>query len=164
MSCPDDGRTSKGIEISSMDDYQKQQAESRTFSEENYPLQPLTRQVIAASFFVFRTFGYGFLESVYRRALVVELQFQGVPVAEEVSYELFHRGVYVGLYRADVVADSKVMVETKTGLVLDPIAPAQLLNCLSAAGLAIGLVIHFGPSGVQVKRVIASNGRYKRVR
>src|SRR5215207_2626619 len=92
------------IEISSMDDNQKRESESRTFSEENYPLQPLTRQVIASSFAVFRTFGYGFLESVYRRALVVELQFQGVPVAEEVSYELFHRGVYVGLYRADVVA------------------------------------------------------------
>ena len=149
-----------GIEISAMDHPQKRQTESRTFSEEKYPLQPLTRQVIAASFCVFRTFGYGFLESVYRRALVVELRFLGIPVAEEVSYELFHRGVYVGLYRADIVADSKVMVETKTGLVLDPIAPVQLLNCLSAAGLEIGLVVHFGPKGVQVKRVIASAGTY----
>jgi GxxExxY protein len=67
----------------------------------------------------------------------------------------------VGFYRADLVVDSRVMVESKTGLVCDPIAPVQLLNCLGAAGLTLGLVIHFGPS-VSVKRVIASHTRHPR--
>jgi GxxExxY protein len=133
--------------------------ESRRFSPDQYPLQSLTEEIIAACFVVHRAFGYGFLESVYRRALAVELRYMGIPVSEEVPYELFHRGVSVGFYRADLVVDSRVMVETKTGLVLDPIAPVQLLNCLGAAGLTVGLVLHFG-SSASAKRVIASHNRH----
>jgi len=81
----------------------------------------LTGRVISACYYVHRSFGYGFLESVYQRALAAELEYQGVPVAREVPYELFHRGVSVGLYRADLVVDSRVIVEAKIGLVLDPI-------------------------------------------
>jgi GxxExxY protein len=105
---------------------------------------------------VHRSFGYGFLESVYKRALAAELEYQGVPVAREVPYELFHRGVSVGLYRADLVVDSRVIVEAKVGLVLDPIAPVQLLNCLRAAHLPPGPVAHFGPRA-SIKRVIVSD-------
>ena len=93
---------------------------------------------------------------MYKRALAAELEYQGVPVAREVPYELFHRGVSVGLYRADLVVDSRVIVEAKVGLVLDPIAPVQLLNCLRAAHLPLGLVAHFGPRA-SIKRVIVSD-------
>jgi GxxExxY protein len=127
----------------------------RSFSGERYPLQELTGRVIAASFVIHKEFGFGFLESVYRRALAVELRYQGIHVAEEVPFELFHRGVSVGLYRADLLVDSQVIIETKTGLVLPRIAPAQTLNCVKAAGLPLGLVVHFGTS-VKVKRIIAS--------
>lgn len=62
----------------------------------------------------------------------------------------------VGLYGADLVANSTVIVETKTGLVLDPTTPDQLLNCMSAARLTLGLIIYFGPTGARAKRVIRS--------
>jgi GxxExxY protein len=129
----------------------------RRFPNDRYPDQSLTKSIIACSFTVFREFGYGFLESVYRRALGVELDYRGITVREEVPYELFHRGVSVGLYRADLVAGGRVIVETKTSVVLDPVARPQLLNCLCAARLSVGLVLHFGPGGVQAKRVIMSN-------
>ena len=125
----------------------------REFPEARYPMQELTGRIIAASFVVHGEFGFGFLESVYRRALAVELRHQGVPLAQEVPYELFHRGVHVGLYRADLVVDSQVIVEAKRGLRLDPTAPAQALNCLRASGLSLGLVIHFG-TNVNIRRVI----------
>jgi GxxExxY protein len=127
------------------------------YPEDQFPLQALTGTIIAAAFEVFRDFGYGFLESVYRRALVVELRHRGVRVDEEVAYALFHRGESVGVYRADMVTESRVIVETKTGIVLDPIAPVQLLNYLCAAKLGLGLVVHFGPRGARIKRVIASD-------
>jgi GxxExxY protein len=129
----------------------------RHFPEREYPEQRLTGKIIASGYAVFRSFGFGFLESVYRRALTVELRHLGVVVAEEVPYELFHRGVSVGFYRADLVVESSIMVETKTGLVPDAFAPTQLLNCLCAAQLSVGLIVHFGPRGVSVKRVIASD-------
>ena len=124
------------------------------FAADRYPSQRLTGLIIASAHYVFRQLGYGFLESVYRRALVVELRYRGVPVAEEVRFEILHRGVSVGVYRADVVAESCVLVETKTGTVLDPRALVQLHNYLLAARLSLGLVIHFGPKGVTAKRVI----------
>ena len=140
-----------------MDDPGQNTRKPKTFSEREYPGQSLTGLIIASSFAVFRSFGYGFLESVYRRALAVELRYRGVAVAEEVPYELFYRGVSVGFYRADMVVESTVMVETKAGLVADPSAPAQLLNCLSAAQLSLGLIVHFGPRGASIKRIIASD-------
>jgi len=89
---------------------------------------------------------YGFVESVYRRALCVELNHLGVSVAQEVPYELFHRGVSVGLYYADVVAESTLIVETKTGPIVDPAAAQQLLNYLCAARLTLGLLVYFSPT------------------
>lgn len=129
----------------------------RDYSEQAYPHQALTGKIIASAYAVAREFGYGFLESVYRRALAVELQYRGVSVAQEVPFELFHRGAPVGTYRADLIAESVVLIETKTGHILDPTAPSQLLNCLCAARLTLGLMVYFGPAGVQVKRMIKSN-------
>jgi GxxExxY protein len=127
------------------------------FSEDAFPLQAVTGTVIAASFTVFKTFGCGFVEPVYRRAMVVELRHRGVCVEQEVKYELFHRGESVGYYKADMVVDSRVIVEIKTGPLPDPLAPAQLLNYLCAAGLSLGLLIHFGPKGAKAKRVVSTN-------
>jgi GxxExxY protein len=129
----------------------------RDFAADAFPLQALTGTIIAASFTVFTTFRYGFLEPVYRRALVVELRCRGVRVEQEVKYELFHLGESVGFYKADMVVDSRVIVETKTGPTRDPFAPIQLLNYLCAAGLTLGLVIHFGPTGARVRRVVSTN-------
>src|SRR5262245_50750085 len=91
------------------------------FSEEAFPLQAVTGTIIAGAFAVFETFGFGFLEPVYRRALGVELRHRGVHVEQEVKYKLFHLGEPVGYYKSDMVVDSRVIVETKTGPVLDPL-------------------------------------------
>jgi hypothetical protein len=73
------------------------------FSDDAFPLQAVTGTIIAGAFAVFERFGHGFLESVYRRALAVELRHRGVQVLQEVKYELFHRGEPVGCYKADMV-------------------------------------------------------------
>ena len=130
----------------------------QSYSEEEFPLQAITGTIIASAFATFQAFGYGFLESVYRRALVVELRRRAVRVEREVAYELFHHRESVGYYKADLVVESRVIVETKTGLTLDPSARIQLLNYLCAARLTLGLLIHFGPAGARVKRVVASPG------
>jgi GxxExxY protein len=153
----DDSREATSVQIGPMDNHSnRQRVRRKHYPEHDYPHQQLTGKIIASSFAVFRAFGYGFLESVYRRALCVELDHLGVSVAQEVRYELFHRGVSVGLYYADVVAESAVIVETKTARVVDPTAADQLLNCLCAARLTLGLLVYFGPTGAQIKRVIRS--------
>jgi GxxExxY protein len=105
---------------------------------------------------VHNTLGFGFLESVYRKALAVEFQHLGIAYAFEQRFELEYRGVDVGTYRADLIVDCKVVVEVKTGLATDPSAEAQLLNYLRASHIELGLVIHFGLK-VEVQRLVMSD-------
>ena len=123
--------------------------------EADYPLQDLTGQIIEAFIHVHHKLGYGFLESVYRKALAVELRRRGISIEQLVRYELVYCEVPIGVYEADLVVEQSVIVETKTGLVLDPVAQAQVLNYLKASDLQVGLVLHFGPRPV-VKRVVRS--------
>jgi len=123
------------------------------FSNDSYPHRELTRQIIGACFRVHNARGYGFLEVAYRRALAVELRLAGLSVEQEVPYELTHLGCSIGTYFADLVVESLVLVEVKTGLVLDPVAVPQTLNYLRASRLPLGLVAYFGPR-VSLKRVI----------
>ena len=113
--------------------------------EADYPLQDLTGEIIEAFIHVHHTLGYGFLESPYRKALAVELRRRGIAIEQLVRYDLVYRGVAIGVYEADLVVERLVIVETKTGLVLDPVAQAQVLNYLKASRLTVGLVLHFGP-------------------
>jgi len=117
-----------------------------------YPDEDLTGVIIGAAYAVHHDHGFGFLEKVYRRAFVVELAHLGVCSEREVPFTLYHRGVPIGLYRADLIVESTVIVEVKTGLLLDPGVIPQTLNYLKASGLSVGLVVYFGPS-VKVKRV-----------
>jgi len=117
-----------------------------------YPYHDLTHEIIGAGYRVHRTWGFGFLESVYRRALVVELEHAGIESKCEVPFELHHRGVPIGLYRADLIVAGKVIVEVKSGLLLDPASVPQTLNYLRASGLLVGLITYFGPR-FRVKRL-----------
>ena len=133
------------------------------FDEEDYPLQSLTHRTIGAFLAVHAALGYGFVEAAYRRALRVELAYHGTESRMEVPFELVHRGVVVGVYRADLIVASKLIVEVKAGLILDPIAPVQLLNYLKVSGLPLGLILHAGPRPA-IKRIVASRGRMETIR
>jgi GxxExxY protein len=133
---------------------------TRQFDESDYPEQKLTGEIIGAFYYVYHCLGYGFLESVYRRALAVELRYRGIPVAEEVPFELSHRDVVIATPRADVVAGGRVIIETKAGTVLDPAGAVQLLNYLRASKVPLGLLLHFGPTPA-VKRLIGTRSHLR---
>jgi GxxExxY protein len=133
----------------------------RSFPETTYPDQRLTGLIVAAGYAVHRALGFGFLEAVYRKALVAELIHAGAHVEQEVRFDLTHRGIDVGIYRADIVAEGRVIVEVKTGLFPDPVAGPQLLNYLSASRLELGLVLNFGPD-LHIKRMIHSENARRR--
>jgi GxxExxY protein len=125
----------------------------RNSSGPDYPHYELTRKIVLACYSVHFTLGFGFLERVYRRALVIELEHQGIASRTEVPFPLQYRGRPVGLYRADLVIESAVIVEVKTGLLLDPASMPQTLNYLRASGLTVGLVTYFGPR-MKIKRLV----------
>ena len=128
------------------------------FVDPQYPLSELTRDVIAGFYRTYDTLGFGFLESVYKRALSVELRHAGLGVQREVAFELFHLGEWIGRYRADLIVAKTLIVEVKTGSSLDDGAIPQLLNYLNVTRLTLGLILFFGPKP-KVKRVIRDRRR-----
>jgi len=111
----------------------------------------LSSKIIAAAHRVHKELGQGFLEKVYKNALAIELQEQGLDYSLEVPMSVKYHGSVVGEYAADMIVDNKIIVEIKAVSELNPAYEVQLVNYLKATGVQVGLLINFGRS-VQVKR------------
>jgi GxxExxY protein len=107
--------------------------------------EDVTRTIIAAFYTVYNKLGYGFLENVYCAALALELRRRGHKAAREVTVPVFYDGEQIAKYRADFVVDDVVLLEVKSTAQLSPNNHRQLLNCLRATPLEVGLLLHFGP-------------------
>ena len=106
----------------------------------------LTGAIIGAFFECYNWLKPGYLESVYRRALVVELKARGHRCEVEGLIKVHYKGVCVGNFRYDLLVDGRVLVELKAGDILPPNAKPLLLNYLRGTGIEVGLLFHFGPS------------------
>ena len=113
----------------------------------------ITGEIISSFYAVYNELGFGFLESVYVRALAIELFQRRMNVAREVPVTVYYKGVTVGTYRADLVVAETVVVEAKAGEHTAESDRIQLLNYLRASGKEVGLLLHFGPKAT-LKRVI----------
>lgn len=123
-----------------------------------YLHKELTARIIGASFRVRRALGPGFLEHVYRNALQLELGDGGLRSRKEVGLPVMHNGRLVGECFADLVVEELVVVETKAVEAIRPGHLFQLHAYLRCSGLETGLVLNFGPTRVDVKRVAATRG------
>jgi GxxExxY protein len=117
----------------------------------NLKYQEITENIIGAAYNVHNLLGSGFLEKVYRNALVIELLSLEFKVDVEKPIEVLYKGEIVGNYFADILVEDKVIVEIKAIKELSMIHEVQLVNYLKATGIEVGLLINFGTS-VQVKR------------
>jgi GxxExxY protein len=113
-----------------------------------------TEAIIGAAFEVHRELGYGFLERVYQRALQVELLPRGVAAETERRIQVQYKGAVVGDYVADLIVADSVAVEIKVNPQYDKHDEAQLLNELKATGLKVGLLVNFGRTKVEYKRLV----------
>jgi GxxExxY protein len=105
----------------------------------------LTREIIGAFYDVYNELGYGFVESVYQRALPLALIARGIRRERELPLTVRFRGAVVGDYRADLVVEGRVIVESKVAEKILPVHEMQLLNYLRATQITVGLVLNFGP-------------------
>ena len=92
----------------------------------------LTETIIGVFYGVYNELGFGFLESVYRKALHMALVEKGLKAEAEVPVPVFFRGVNVGDFRADLVVNGCVLLELKTAEIIVIAHEAQLLNYLRA--------------------------------
>jgi GxxExxY protein len=114
----------------------------------------ITEQIIGAAFEVYRVLRYGFLEKVYQRAMQVELQSRGLRVETEHKIKVLYKGTIVGEYQADLFVEEKVVVELKVAKTYCSDEEPQLLNELKATGIKVGLLINFGRTKLEFKRIV----------
>ena len=114
----------------------------------------VTEKLIGAAFEVYGELGYGFLERVYERALQVELLRRGLKAEIEKRARVKYKNVVVGDHDADLLVEGVVLVELKVNPQYDRRDEAQLLNVLKATGIRVGLLINFGRTKVEHKRLI----------
>ena len=114
----------------------------------------VTEKIIGAAFEVYKELGYGFLERVYQRAMQVELQRAGLAAEIERRIQVKYKSVIVGDYDADLLVDGSVVVEIKVAKNYNSDDEPQLLNELKATGIKVGMLINFGRTRVEFKRMV----------
>jgi GxxExxY protein len=114
----------------------------------------LVRDIVGAAYEVHNVLGYGFLEKVYENAMVVELARRGMEVDAQNCLKVTYKGALVGDYVADLIVNGVVLVELKCEDVYNKHHEAQLLNYLKATGLKVGLLINFGKTQCEFKRLV----------
>lgn len=113
---------------------------------------PLTAKIIGCAFKVYNTLGAGFLESVYKQAMAIELHKAKLPFILEAPIEVYYEGTKVGFFFADVIVNGQVILELKAVEGINKVHEIQLVNYLKATNTPTGLIINFGPQDISFKR------------
>ena len=122
----------------------------------------LSFAIIGAAMEVHKILGPGFLEAVYQAALEKELSLRGIPFQHQVELPVIYKESLVGIYKADLVIDGKIIVEIKGISKLNASHNAQALHYLAATGLQLAIIINFGASSLEYHRVVKSENKASR--
>ena len=119
-------------------------------------VEELVTRVIGCCIAVHRALGPGLLESIYSRAICLELTAAGIPFDCEVEIPVSYRDELLCVQRLDIVADGQVVLEVKSVERLAPVHHAQLLSYLRVSKLKIGLLVNFNVPVLQdgLKRIV----------
>ena len=124
----------------------------------NMTLDELTYRVNGCAMKVHNILGNGFQEVIYQRCLAIELGRAGLNFKREVEQKIYYDGIDVGTRRADFVVEDKIIVELKAVINLEDVHLAQAKNYVVAYDFEIGLLINFGATSLQFKKIF--NPRY----
>ena len=120
-----------------------------------YQSDLLTQRIIWCIIRVHQTLGAGFLEGVYRRALLIELRKQGLTAKVEHEVKVYYDGHKVGRHKLDVLVEGQVILELKTVEGLSKAHYAQVRSYLKATGLRLALLVNFAEERANFRRVEA---------
>ncbi|QOC21241.1 GxxExxY protein [Wenzhouxiangella sp. AB-CW3] len=120
----------------------------------NADLNQVSEQIIGCVYNVSNGLGSGFLESVYENALAIEFGRQELSYRRQAEVNVRYDGHVVGAFVTDFIVENSVVVELKAVSTLLPEHQAQLLNYLRCGSFRLGLLVNFGQSKAQIKRMV----------
>ena len=120
----------------------------------------LTEEIIKVFYKVYNTLGYGFLEKIYEKAMIMEYDKLRVNYVNQSPIEVYYEGEIIGEYIADFIIEDKVLVEIKAIKQLSQQDENQLLNYLTATTFEVGLLLNYGMKP-EIKRKVYDNNLKK---
>ena len=114
----------------------------------------LSYQIVGAAMEVHRVLGPGFFEAVYEAALAHELSSRDIRFERQKRLPVYYKGQLAGDYVADLVVEDQVILELKAISKFDSVHEAQAHNYLAATGLRLAILLNFGASSLQQKRIV----------
>lgn len=112
----------------------------------------LITEIIECAKCIRRQLGPGFLEKVYKNAMVVELRKLKLNFETEKLIQVLYDGIVVGEYRTDIIVEGKLILELKATQDLSIANEVQLVNYLTSTQIDDGLLINFGSDKLLFKR------------
>ena len=114
----------------------------------------ITEKIIVCAYKVYNKMGYGYLESVYEKCMLIELESIGFNVETQRSLKVIYEGHVVGDFVADIIVNDTVIVELKSVSKIIKAHEIQLVNYLVSTNKPIGLILNFVKDKVEVKRKV----------
>jgi GxxExxY protein len=114
----------------------------------------LTEKIIGCAYKVYNRMGYGFVESVYEKCLLIELNKLGLKAECQNPITVSYENEIVGEFVADIIVEDTIILELKSVKQIVQACEVQLVNYLVATGKPVGLVINFGEKKVEIKRKV----------
>jgi len=119
----------------------------------------ITGLILKAFYNVYNALGYGFLEKVYENALLIELHSLGLHAAKQVPIEVHFKDQKVGLYYADIIVNSLIIIEVKAAEGIREEHEYQLINYLKATEIELGFLLNFGKNPEFKRKIFSNNPR-----
>ena len=110
----------------------------------------LIDKIIECAKIVRRKLVAGYEEKIYKNVMYIEMKKHGILVETEVPFDVRYDDIVIGQYRADMIANHKVIVELKAVSALIKYHSIQLANYLTATGIDDGLLISFGAEKLEI--------------
>ncbi len=111
-------------------------------------------EIVGAAIEVWKTLGFGFLESVYENALMCELRNRGLRAERQVPISVNYKQQLVGNFFVDILVNDAIVLELKTGEEISRTHMGQALNYLKATGYRLAIILNFSPARLEFKRMI----------
>jgi len=120
------------------------------------------RKIVGCAFHVYNSLGSGFLESIYRDALMIEFRDNDIPAVAEKHLDVYYKGEKLpSSYKTDIICYDMIILELKAITKLTDADSAQLLHYLKATGIKAGILFNFGKKGkLEWKRFVYTDGKY----
>ena len=114
----------------------------------------MTERIIGYAYRVYNKMGFGFLESVYEKCMLIELRKAGLNAESQKPITVYYEDEVAGEFVADIIVNDTVILELKSVSRIIKAHEVQLVNYLVATGKPVGLILNFGERKVEVKRKI----------